>query len=505
MTRGERVIAFIERFCRVPEGKLVGRPLVLEKFQRDFILDVYDNKHGTRRAILSLARKNGKTALIAGILLAHLAGPEAKQNSQIVSGAMSRDQAAIIFKLAVKMVQLNPELEARVRIVPSSKILMGLSKNVEFRALAAEGKTAHGLSPLLSILDEVGQVRGPQSDFVDAIITAQGAHENPLTITISTQAPNDTDLLSIWIDDALESKDPHTVLHLHAAPEACELDDRKAWKAANPALGTFRSLADVEDQATRAKRMSTSEPTFRNLILNQRVEMVSPLVARSVWEANGGAPNNDAFVYGDVFVGLDLSARNDLTAAVIIAQYEGAWHIRPIFWTPQDTLADRAKRDRAPYVQWAEAGLMRALPGVSIDYDAVAKELVEELEGMNVLAVAFDAWRIDVFQAALNRIERDLPMVKFGQGYKSMSPALDELEADLLQERLLHGNHPVLTMCVSKARVEVDPAGNRKLNKAKATGRIDGAVALTMARGAALALQENAGDIDTFFNSPVTL
>src|SRR5690606_4246973 len=117
--------------------------------------------------------KNGKTALIACLLLAHIIGPEAKQNSQIVSGALSRDQAAIVFNLAVKMLMLNPELEGLYHIIPTGKKITGLAKNVEYKALSAEGKTTHGLSPILAILDETGQVRGSQDDFIDAVTTAQ--------------------------------------------------------------------------------------------------------------------------------------------------------------------------------------------------------------------------------------------------------------------------------------------------------------------------------------------
>lgn len=212
-----------------PEGADVGKPLCLAEFQRQFIRDVYDNPASTRRAILSVARKNGKSGLIAGLLLAHLVGPEAKQNSQLVSGAMSRDQAALVFNLAAKMVQLSPALSKIVRIVPSGKRLLGLNLNTEFRALAADGKTAHGLSPVLAILDEIGQIRGPQSDFVDAITTSQGAHSAPLLIAISTQAANDADLLSQWIDDALRSNDPKIVCCLYAAPAGCDLMDEDGW------------------------------------------------------------------------------------------------------------------------------------------------------------------------------------------------------------------------------------------------------------------------------------
>ena len=188
MTRGEKVIAFISRYVVTPEGKDVGKPLVLAEFQKKFLLDLYDNPHGTRRAIMTIDRKNGKTALIAAILLCHITGTEAKQNTQIVSGAMSRDQSALVFNLAAKMIQLSPELTAVTRIVPSQKKIVGLSKNVEYKALAADGTTAHGLSPVLAILDEVGQVVGATSPFIDAILTSQGAYENPLQIFISTQA-----------------------------------------------------------------------------------------------------------------------------------------------------------------------------------------------------------------------------------------------------------------------------------------------------------------------------
>jgi len=215
----------------------------LESFQRRFILEIYDNPYVTHTAILSLGRKNGKTALIAALLLAHIAGPEAVRNSQIVSGAQSKDQAAIIFELARKMVDLSPKISKLVRVQPSGKRLIGLARNVLYRALAAEGKTAYGLSPVLAILDELGQIIGPTDKFVAAITTAQGAYTNPLLIAISTQAPTDNDLFSTWIDAQKAAPDPRVVCHVYAAPDDCALDDRRAWAAANPALGIFRSMA----------------------------------------------------------------------------------------------------------------------------------------------------------------------------------------------------------------------------------------------------------------------
>ncbi len=336
MTRATRVIQFLERHCLTPDGAPVGKPLVLAEFQKQFIRDVYDNPHGTRRAILSVSRKNGKSALLAGLILCHLVGPEAKQNSQLVSGAMSRDQAALVFNLAAKMVQLSPKLSGIVRIVPSGKRLIGLPLNTEYKALAADGKTAHGLSPVFAVLDETGQVRGPQSDFIDAITTSQGAHAAPLLIVISTQAANDADLLSIWIDDAKASKDPRIVCHVYAAPEGCDLMDEAAWRAANPALGVFRNADDLREQMTQAQRMPSMENSARNLLLNQRISTVSPFISPNVWQSCAG----QVLPFGDtpVFCGLDLSARTDLTALVIIGKVAGVWQVVPHFWTPEDRL-----------------------------------------------------------------------------------------------------------------------------------------------------------------------
>lgn len=482
---------------------MVGQPLRLLPFQREFILAVYDNRSITRRALLTLGRKNGKTALIATILLAHLVGPEAKQNSQIVSGALSRDQAALVFGLASKMVQLSPRLSGIVRIVPSGKRLIGLPLNVEYRALAAEGKTAHGLSPVLAILDEVGQVEGPQSDFIDAIVTSQGAHTDPLLMVISTQAANDADLLSVWLDDAKRSKDPKIVSHVYAAPPEAGLMDRSGWAAANPALGVFRSLADVEQLATEASRMPSAENTFRNLILNQRCSTFAPFVGRKVWEENGGAQER-SLIGAQVWCGLDLSAKTDLTSLIVVARHGDTYSVFPYFWCPSEGVAERAARDRVPYDVWVRDGSLRTTPGKTVDYEAVAADMAEILADCEVRAVAFDRWRMDIFKRDMARIGVDFPLVEFGQGFKDMSPAIDSLEEMLLNGKLRHDMHPVLTMCAANAAVIRDQAGNRKLDKQRATGRIDGMVALSMAVGVmAKQAPETPGDVMSFLRNPI--
>jgi phage terminase large subunit-like protein len=472
---------FVETFCKVPEGKLVGESIVLAPFQERFFYAVYDNPHGTRRAYLSKARKNSKTATIATIVLVHLVGPEATLNSHIQSGALSREQAGQVYKYASKIVKLSDELLGIVRIVPSSKKLIGLPMNVEYQALSAEAKTAHGGSPILAILDETGQVKGPQDDFIDAIETSQGAYEDPLLIVISTQAASDADLLSIWLDDAEKSQDPHIVSHVYAADKDAEIMDRKAWAAANPALGLFRSLKDLEEMAKKAARMPSAENTFRNLYLNQRVSTVSPFISRDVWKANGGKVLD--FGAAPVWAGLDLSARTDLTALVVVGKVAGTWHVVPHFWTPEQGLQDRAKRDRAPYDVWVKQGYLHTTPGATVDYEFVAQDMAAILKNWNVQSIAYDRWRITLLQKELDAAGIVLPLIEMGQGFKDMSPAIDTLESELLNGRIAHGNHPVLTMCASNAVISKDPAGNRKLDKHKATGRIDGMAALAMAFG----------------------
>lgn len=497
MTKADKVIAFIERYCFVPEGALVGQPIKLEEFQLDFIRGVYDNPNGTSHGILSIGRKNGKTALIACLLLAHLVGPVAIQNSQIVSGALSREQASLVFNLAVKMIQLNPKLSNIIAVKPSGKRLIGLPMNVEYRALAADGRTAQGLSPVLAILDEIGQIQGPQSAFVDAITTAQGAHKNPLLLSISTQAANDGDLLSIWIDDAKTSNDPHTVCHVYSADKDLKITDPKAWKQANPALGVFRSEDDIRKLADKANRMPSFENTFRNLNLNQRVSTVSTFVSIDTWKESGAEQSNPSGL--TAYGGLDLSARTDLTSLVLTTKDpDGKINVYSYFWTPEIGLEDRSKRDRSPYDVWAKQGFIRTTPSATVDYAYVVRDIAEILADFDIAAIAFDRWRIDIFKKEMESQGINLPLVPFGQGFKDMSPAIDTLESDLLNGNLKHGMNPVLTMCAANAVITKDPAGNRKFEKHKATGRIDGMVALAMARGIS-EMSEEPQDVDNFY------
>ena len=487
--RGRKNIAWIEKHCRIPEGRDVGKPVRLRPWQRREILKIYDNPHGTRRAIVSFGRKNGKTSFAAFLLLLHLVGPEHRKNSQLNSAAQSRDQAAILFALAAKVVRLSPSLYPVVVVRDAIKELFCPELGTIYKALSAEASHAYGLSPVFIVHDELGQVRGPRSELYDALETAVGAHDQPLSIIISTQAPTAADLLSVLIDDALAGNDPRVILSLYTAPLDADPFVDKTIKAANPAFGDFLNAREVRAMAEDARRMPSREAEYRNLVLNQRVEMASPFVPRALWLANSG-PVIDSFRGCRVYGGLDLSEVNDLTALVLVAQVDGVWHVKPTFWLPQDGLRERSLRDRVPYDLWAAQGYLTATPGKSIDYEYVAAHIRRVCDDLDVESIAFDRYNFRhlrgwLLRAGFGDDEIEAKFAEFGQGFISMAPALNVLEADLLNGRLAHGGHPVLQMCAANAVIDKDAAGNRKLTKAKSAGRIDGMVALAMARSVA--------------------
>lgn len=441
---------------------------------------IYDDP--TRLFILSMARKNAKTAFSAFLLLLHLCGPEAKPNSQLYSAAQSRDQAAILFGYASKIARMSPSLCEYVVVRDTAKQLFCPELGCLYRALSAEASTAYGLSPAFIVHDELGQVKGPRFGLYEALETASAAQSDPLSIIISTQAPTDADLLSLLIDDALTGADPRNKVVLYAADEDADPFSVATIRTANPHFDEFMNQVEVKRQAADAKRMPSREPDYRNLILNQRVEASSPFVTKSVWQGNGEtpAPMRGMRVYG----GLDLSEVADLTALVLVGE-EG--DVEPTFWLPENGIAEKSRADRVPYDQWAKDGHLQLTPGKSIDYEYIAHRLREVFDNYNVINLAFDRYNMRFLTPWLvnagftdEELER---FVEFGQGYVSMSPALRSLESKLLDGKLKHGMHPLLTMCAANAVVVRDPAGNRKFTKAKVSGRIDGMVALAMAVG----------------------
>jgi phage terminase large subunit-like protein len=501
LKRVERVFAFLE-FLPVTKGRLEGKRMRLLPDQRRFVEEVYGSRRDRpiRIAVRSEPRGNGKTGLLAGLALCHLLGPEAEPRGEVYSAAIDRQQAAIMFHEMEAIILAVPEFAVLVNIQRFHKkieVFDGPGKGSIYEALSADARRAHGLAPTLWVYDELAQAK--DRTLLDNLQTAMGKRKHSLGIIISTQAADDEHPLSQIIDDGLTGVDPGIVVHLTAAPVEADPFDEAVIRSVNPAFDKFLAAADVFSEAERARRMPSFEPAFRNLRLNQRVHSFDRvgLCRPEVW-AKGDRPIDEALFTGGrpVFAGLDLSARVDLTALVLaVEDDEERLHLKPYVFTPRDTLRDREERDRVPYDAWARQGQLIAVPGTAIDYDWIAQTLAEVTGTMNLVRVNFDRWRIEILQQALARLGYAIPLQPFGQGYQSMSPAIEAFEEFALPGRLVHGGHPVLRWCVANTAIEMDAQRNRKPTKAKSWGRIDAAVAALMAIAAAKASGEPVLDI----------
>lgn len=444
-----------------------------------------------------MARKNGKTALIAALVLVHLVGPESEINGEIYSVATEREQAGQVYKMAAQMVRLDPDLESRLRCIDSTKTITCYSNGSFYRAVSSESGSKHGLNPSVVIYDELAQAKN--RELYDVMDTSMGAREEPLFIVISTQSNDPQHILSELIDDGLNAADETTVCHLYEVPiEVDDIFDEECWHLANPALDDFRSLSDLRALAARAARMPSFEASFRNLYLNQRVNRVTPLIPRQQWLncQHKVEPPRSLLVDGeDIYLAIDLSSSLDLTALVGLAAKPKDDRTHAWFWKPEAWLEEHEKRDRAKYSLWVDQGYLIAAPGRTISYDFVANTVGEAMARYNVLGLAFDRWRIETLRNEFDRIGLEcwidgkdndtggLKLIPWGQGYRDMSPAIDAFEEAVVEETMKHPGNPVMGMCVSNAMVISDPSGNRKLNKSATRFRIDGAVAKAMAFG----------------------
>jgi phage terminase large subunit-like protein len=492
LSRADRVIKFIETLP-VTAGPLAGTTLELRPWQKRFIKAVYKTdkagNRSVRTAVLSVGRKNGKTQLAAALCLCALSGPEAEPRGECYSVACTRDQAKRVFNEMVAIITRIPWLNERINIVRFRKELEDMINGSTFAVLAADVAPVHGLSPSFVCYDELAQV--PSRALYDALGTALGGRAQPLMLVISTQAASDLAPMSELIDYGLrcqrgEIQDPGFHLTFYTAPPETDPWKFATWKLANPALGDFRSLEDVKQLSLRAQRMPSAEASFRNLILNQRIDASEQFIPMATWKACGDQPCNTKFEGRQCYAGLDLGATKDMTALMLVfADNNGGFDLLPLCWLPGETLQEREDEDAMPYRVWASEGHLLTFPGRTSDPKAVALKIAELHGRYRIRALAYDRWRIEDLARELSAIGCGVELVPFGQGYKDMSPAVDRLEALVEEGKLHHGNHPVLTMAALNAKCERDAAGNRKLSKLRSKGRIDPLVALTMAVGVA--------------------
>jgi phage terminase large subunit-like protein len=482
------VVKFIESLP-ITSGVHAGRKFKLRPWQRDILKGLYrtdaKGRRVVRQALITMPRKNGKTALTAGLALAHLCGPEAEQRGQVYSAAADRNQAALLYNEMKAIIERVPALEKRIITRDFTKHLEDIETGSTYMALSSDAKTKHGFSASFVVYDELAQA--PDRKLYDVLSTSTAARAEPLMVVISTQSGDPHSIMSELVDYGLQVRDgvvedPHFLPVIYTAPEDADPWSEETWHACNPALGDFRSLEEMRSAAAQAQRMPAREPTFRLLYLNQRVRAESRFIPPAEWAACAGAVDVEALRGKRCHAGLDLGSTIDLTALVL---YFETGEVLPYFWVPRDRLEERERSDRVPYPQWVKQGYIEAPAGRAIDKQAIIRRLAEIAAMFDLQGIAFDRWRLEDLKKLLSDEGIEVPVVPWGQGFKDMGPAVDALEAAILDRRLKHGSHPALTWNCWNAVVEIDPTGARKIDKAKSSERVDGMVALAMAIGLA--------------------
>jgi phage terminase large subunit-like protein len=283
--------------------------------------------------------------------------------------------------------------------------------------------------------------------------------------------------------NAALGEDHSVYLQLAVAPDEADIYDERTWFACNEALGKFLDLNEFRAQAAQAKRLPSFRAKFENLRLNKRIDATLQFISDADWMACADPVNIASLVGKPCYAGLDLSSTTDMTSLVLYWPEQGA--VLPYFWLPQEGLFDRDRKEGGHYRQWCEMGTLETTPGKAINFRAIIHRLAEIQTQFGLRSVGYDRAFIKTFTVQCEEEGVRLPLKEYGQGYVSMSPAVQLLEAAVLDKRIHHGGHPILRWQMSNVAIETDHSGNRKPSKKRAIGHIDGVVALLIAMGTA--------------------
>jgi phage terminase large subunit-like protein len=285
--------------------------------------------------------------------------------------------------------------------------------------------------------------------------------------------------LSQLIDDALLGEDPSVYVQLACAPPEADIFDENTWFACNEALGKFLDLNEFRAQAEQAKRLPSLRAKFENLRLNRRIDARVQFISDADWMTCAAPLDMPSLVGKPCYAGLDLSQTTDMSALVLYWPHNGA--VLPYFWLPEEGLLDRDRKEGGHYRTWRDAGLLETTPGKAINFKAIIHRLAAISAEYDLVCVAYDRAFIKTFNARCEEEGVRLPLKEYGQGFVSMSPAVQLLEAAILDGHIHHGGHPILRWQMSNVAIEIDSAANRKPSKKRAIGHIDGVVSLLMA------------------------
>lgn len=488
--RAERVVRFIECLNHT-KGEFHGKPFKLLPWQDKIIRDVfgtmrddYPDQRQFTTAYIEIPKKQGKSELGAALALNMLVNDD-EWKAEVYSCASDRQQAAIVFDVAVDMVKQSPALSKRIKIIPSMKRMVYQPTGSIYQVLSSEVATKHGLNVSACIFDELHTQ--PTRALYDVMTQGSGdARKQPLWFLLTTAG---TDRNSICWEvhqkalDLLEGRkrDPRFYPVIFGLPDDADWQSEANWYKANPSLDKTISIEKVRDAYHKALETPADENMFRQLRLNQWVKQSVRWMPMDKWDECGGNIDMLSLQGRACYGGLDLSSTSDLTTLVLVfppSDPEEPFLVLPFFWLPEDTLALRVRRDHVMYDVWERQHLLMTTEGNVVHYGFIEAFICQLAEKYNIREIAYDRWNASMMVQTLQ--DDGFTMIPFGQGFKDMSPPTKEMRI-VLERNLNHGGHPILRWNMDNAFVRTDPAGNLKIDKEKSTEKVDGAVALVMA------------------------
>lgn len=482
-------VSFIN-YLNHTKGEWHGQPFELIDWQEQIVRDVFGTlkPNGYRQfntAYVEIPKKQGKSELAAAVALLLTCG-DYEHGGEVYGCASDRQQASIVFDVAVDMVEQCPALKSRIKPVLSQKRLIYKPLSSFYQVLSAEAYTKHGLNVHGVVFDELHAQ--PGRNLYDVMLHGSGdARKQPLFFLITTAG---TDRHSIcWevhqkAEDVLQGRkiDPTFYPVIYGAPDGADWTSEKVWAQVNPSLGITVDIEKLRVACENARQNPAEENLFRQLRLNQWVKQSVRWMPMEKWDKCAFAVHPDQLAGRVCYGGLDLSSTTDITAFVLVfppLDEDDKYIVLPFFWMPEDNIDLRVRRDHVPYDAWEKQGYLLTTEGNVVHYGFI-ESFIEGLgKKYNIREIAFDRW--GAVQMVQNLEGLGFAVVPFGQGFKDMSPPTKELMKLTLEERIAHGGHPVLRWMMDNIFIKTDPAGNIKPDKEKSTEKIDGAVATIMA------------------------
>lgn len=482
---GEMPVNFIQSLKHT-KGVWAGRPLLIEPWQTFLLFNLFgwkraDGRRRFRTAYIEVARKNGKTALAAGIALYGLFA-EQLARAEVYSVATTRDQAKLCFNDAQAIVKATA-LSKRLKVWRDS---ISYEKTGSFfKALSADYGVHDGSSPSTVIVDEFHA--HPNTGMLDVMRSGQGARENPMNFIITTAGFNKNYPCYAFRNNAKNvmkgvTTDDTLFVMIFEMDEGDDWLDPKNWAKANPNLGVSVDIDWLAEQVQDAQNRPEAVVNVKTKNLNMWVDAEDTWILDNKW-MESSVTEDDSLLEGmDCWGGLDLSNVSDITAFVLIFKDdEGRLYLKPYFWIPEDTLKDKIAKENVFYAEWVQKGYVKVTPGNVVDYDYIRADIDKIADEYNVMSIAYDRWNSS--QMVINMQSDGFTMSPFGQGYGSMSAPTKEFEKMVLQGKVEHFGNPVLRWMMSSVAIQRDPAGNIKPDKRKSSQKIDGVVASIMALG----------------------